>query len=73
MMKSIIAAKTSVASSSVPCLKKNATIAMLRMATHIPRPIIRIPANIGFQNLLRAKIPDRSFPMTGNLFAEICR
>ena len=45
-MKSIIATKTSVASSSVACLKKNAEIAMLRIATHIPRPIIRIPVSI---------------------------
>jgi hypothetical protein len=47
-MKSIIATKTSVASSSVPCLKKNADIAMLRIAIHIPRPMIRIPVNIWF-------------------------
>jgi hypothetical protein len=36
-MKSIIATKIRVASSSVPCLKKNADIAMLKIATHIPK------------------------------------
>jgi hypothetical protein len=55
-MQSMIAAKTSVASSSVPCLNKNADIAMLKIATHIPRPIIRIPVNTSFINLLRARI-----------------
>jgi hypothetical protein len=61
-MKSMIATKTSVASSSVARLKKNADIAMLRIATHIPRPMIRIPDNINFIRLLRARIA--SFTMT---------
>ena len=62
--KSIIATKTSVASSSVPCRKKNAEIAMLRIATHIPRPMIRIAANISISHLLRATIAAAFLTMT---------
>jgi hypothetical protein len=58
----MIATKTSVTSSSVLCRKNNAEIAILRIATHIARPIIRIPVSIGFTHLLRAGIAEPSFP-----------
>ncbi len=57
-----------VTSSSVPCRKKNAEIARLRIATHIPRPMIRIAVIIS-SNLLRAGTADASFTMPCSLFA----
>jgi hypothetical protein len=62
-MKSMIATKTSVASSSVPCRKKNAEIGMLRIATHIPRPMIRIAVSINFTHPFRSGIADTHFSM----------
>jgi hypothetical protein len=63
-MKSMIVTKTSVASSSVPCCRKNADIAMLIIATHIPKPMIRIAANISISHLLRATIAAAFLTMT---------
>ncbi len=45
----------------VPCLKKNADIAIPGIAAHIPRPMNHNPTNISFTNLLCVRMDDDSF------------